>query len=121
MLKIQIENLFKIYRSRSGRVAALEDVNLDIEQNEFIALVGPSGCGKSTLLKIIGALIRPSRGRLLYDGKPLLGPTRDVGIVFQEPVLLPWRAALDNVLLPAEILGLDAEQSRPRAMELLNL
>ena len=121
MLKIKIQNLFKIYNSRSGRVSALEDINLDIEQNEFITLVGPSGCGKSTLLKIIGALIRPSRGTLLYDGKPLLQPTRDVGIVFQEPVLLPWRAALDNVLLPAEILGLDMDVSRPRAMELLNL
>jgi NitT/TauT family transport system ATP-binding protein len=84
-------------------------------------LVGPSGCGKSTLLKIIGALIRPSRGALLYDGKPLLQPTRDVGIVFQESVLLPWRAALDNVLLPAEILGLDIEASRLRAMDLLKL
>lgn len=121
MLKIKIENLFKIYNSRSGRVSALEDVNLDIQQNEFITLVGPSGCGKSTLLKIIGALIRPSRGTLLYDGKPLLQPTRDVGIVFQEPVLLPWRAALDNVLLPAEILGLDIEASRLRAMDLLKL
>jgi NitT/TauT family transport system ATP-binding protein len=64
MPKIKIENLFKTYKSRSGLVAALENVNLDIEQNEFITLVGPSGCGKSTLLKIIGALIRPSRGRL---------------------------------------------------------
>ena len=59
MLKIKIENLCKIYRSRSGHVSALEDVNLDILQNEFITLVGPSGCGKSTLLKTIGALIRP--------------------------------------------------------------
>jgi NitT/TauT family transport system ATP-binding protein len=121
MLKIKIENLSKIYRSRSGHVSALEDVNLDILQNEFITLVGPSGCGKSTLLKIIGALIRPSRGTLHYDGKTLLQPTRDVGIVFQEPVLLPWRTALDNVLLPAEILGLDIAASRPRAMELLKL
>lgn len=121
MLKVKIENLFKIYNSRSGHVSALEDVNLDIQQNEFITLVGPSGCGKSTLLKIIGALIRPSRGTLLYDGKPLLRPTRDVGIVFQEPVLLPWRAALDNVLLPAEILGLDIGTSRSRAIELLKL
>ena len=121
MLKIKIENLFKVYNSRSGRISALEDINLDIQQKEFITLVGPSGCGKSTLLKIIGALIRPSRGTLLYDGKPLLQPTRDVGIVFQEPVLLPWRAALDNVLLPAEILGLDIEESRPRAMDLLKL
>jgi NitT/TauT family transport system ATP-binding protein len=121
MPKIKIENLFKTYKSRSGLVAALENVNLDIEQNEFITLVGPSGCGKSTLLKIIGALIRPSRGRLLYDNRPLLQPTRDVGIVFQEPVLLPWRTALDNVLLPAEILGLDVEASRARAMDLLKL
>lgn len=121
MLKIKIENLSKIYNSRSGPVTALEDVNLDVEPNEFITLVGPSGCGKSTLLKIIGALIRPSRGRLLFDSQPLLQPTKDVGIVFQEPVLLPWRSALDNVLLPAEILGLDIGTSRPRAMELLNL
>lgn len=121
MLKIKIENLSKIYRSRSGHVSALEDVNLDILQNEFITLVGPSGCGKSTLLKIIGVLIRPSCGTLHYDGKTLLQPTRDVGIVFQEPVLLPWRTALDNVLLPAEILGLDIAASRPRAMELLKL
>jgi len=121
MLKIKIEHLFKIYKSRSGRVSALEDINLEIQQNEFITLVGPSGCGKSTLLKIIGALIRPTRGTFLYDGKPLLQPTRDVGIVFQEPVLLPWRVALDNVLLPAEILGLDIEEGRPRAMDLLKL
>src|SRR5476649_1680364 len=121
MPKVKIENLFKTYNSRSGRVAALHNVNLDIEQNEFVALVGPSGCGKSTLLKIIGALIRPSRGRLLYDNQPLLQPTRDVGIVFQEPVLLPWRGALDNVMLPAEILGLDIEASRARAMGLLKL
>ncbi len=64
MLKIKIEKLYKIYSSRSSRVSALEDVNLDIHQNEFITLVGPSGCGKSTLLKSIGALIRPSRGTL---------------------------------------------------------
>src|ERR1700733_9913727 len=101
MTKIKIENLSKTYNSRSGPIAALKNVNLDIEQNEFIALVGPSGCGKSTLLKIIGALIRPSRGRVLYDNQPLSQPTKDVGIVFQEATLLPWRTALDNVLLPA--------------------
>jgi NitT/TauT family transport system ATP-binding protein len=121
MAKIAIESLFKTYNSRSGRVPALENVNLHIEQNEFVTLVGPSGCGKSTLLKIIGALTRPSRGRLLYDNRPLVQPTRDVGIVFQEPVLLPWRGALDNVMLPAEILGLDIEASRARAMDLLKL
>jgi NitT/TauT family transport system ATP-binding protein len=84
-------------------------------------LVGPSGCGKSTLLKLIGALIRPSRGALLYDGAQLTQPTSDVGIVFQEAVLLQWRTVLDNVLLPAEILGLDKAQARARAMHLLTL
>jgi NitT/TauT family transport system ATP-binding protein len=121
MSKINIENLYKNYNSRSGKITALEDVSLSIEQNEFVTLVGPSGCGKSTLLKIIGGLIRPSRGRLIYDGALLLQPTRDVGIVFQEPVLLPWRTALDNVLLPAEILGLALAESKSRAIELLKL
>ena len=102
-------------------MTALKDVSLSIKQNEFVTLVGPSGCGKSTLLKLIGALIRPSRGTLLFDGAPLLHPTRDVGIVFQEAVLLEWRTVLDNVLLPTEILGLDKAKSRSRALDLINL
>jgi NitT/TauT family transport system ATP-binding protein len=102
-------------------VTALENVTLAIRQNEFVTLVGPSGCGKSTLLKLIGALIRPTRGKLSFDGTPLLHPTRDVGIVFQEAVLLEWRTVLDNVLLPAEILGLDKASSRARAMALIDL
>jgi NitT/TauT family transport system ATP-binding protein len=121
MNKIQIEGLSKIYASRGGNVTALDNVNLAIKPNEFITLVGPSGCGKSTLLKLIGVLITPSRGVLLHDGQVLDSPTRDVGIVFQEAVLLQWRNVLDNVLLPAEILGLDKRKSRARAMELLSL
>jgi NitT/TauT family transport system ATP-binding protein len=121
MDKIRIEGLEKTYASKHGRVTALAQVDLSIRQNEFITLVGPSGCGKSTLLKLIGALIRPSRGVLLYDGAALARPPRDVGIVFQEPVLLPWRNVLDNVLLPAEILGLDRAKSRARAIHLIDL
>ena len=96
-------------------------MTLAIKANEFVTLVGPSGCGKSTLLKVIGALIRPSRGKLSFDGVPLVSPTREVGIVFQEPVLLEWRTVLDNVLLPAEILGLDRARARIRAMDLIKL
>src|SRR5262249_12446506 len=88
MAKIRIEGLYKTYASKGGRVTALEQVDLTIKQNEFITLVGPSGCGKSTLLKLMGALIRPSRGVLLYDGAPLSRPPRDIGMVFQEAVLL---------------------------------
>jgi NitT/TauT family transport system ATP-binding protein len=121
MSKIHIERLSKTYASRAGSVTALEDVSLSIQPNEFVTLVGPSGCGKSTLLKVVGALIKPSRGTLLHDGVPLIKPTRDVGIVFQEAVLLQWRTVLENVLLPAEILGLDKTRSRARAMDLINL
>src|SRR5262249_42996770 len=121
MSKIHIEGLHKTYASSHGQVTALKEVSLSIKQNEFVTLVGPSGCGKSTLLKVIGALIRPSRGTLLFDGEHLLRPTRDVGIVFQDAVLLEWRNVLDNVLLPAEILGLPRGRSRDRAMHLLKL
>jgi NitT/TauT family transport system ATP-binding protein len=121
MNKIHIESLSKTYSTRSGRINALDNVSLGIKENEFVTLVGPSGCGKSTLLKIIGALIRPSRGKLLFNGRPLTAPTHDVGIVFQEAVLLQWRTVIDNVLLPAEILRLDLAECRARAMELLAL
>ena len=121
MNKIQIERLHKSYGTGNGRVTALDDINLSIKQNEFVTLVGPSGCGKSTLLKLIGALIRPTRGTLLFDGRTLLRPTADVGIVFQEAVLLQWRTVLDNILLPAEILGLNKESARKRALDLINL
>jgi NitT/TauT family transport system ATP-binding protein len=121
MDKIRIEALHKTYVSKGARVTALEEVDLTIKQNEFVTLVGPSGCGKSTLLKLIGALIRPSRGILLYDGTPLSRPPRDIGMVFQEAVLLQWRTVLDNVLLPAEILALDKAHARARAMHLLDL
>ena len=121
MDKIRIEALDKTYASKGGRITALAAVNLTIGQNEFVTLVGPSGCGKSTLLKLIGGLIRPSRGVLLYDGAALTQPPRDVGIVFQEAVLLPWRTVLDNVLLPAEILRLDKAKARARATSLIDL
>jgi NitT/TauT family transport system ATP-binding protein len=121
MADIEIKDVYKTYGTRTGRTIALQRVDLTIKRNEFVTLVGPSGCGKSTLLKIINALIKPSRGAVLFDGRPHLNPSRDVGVVFQEPVLLPWRSVVDNVLLPAEILGLDSRQARNRALDLLAL
>src|SRR5215467_12770390 len=121
MSKIHIEGLHKTYASSHGRVTALNEVSLSIKQNEFVTLVGPSGCGKSTLLKLIGALIKPSRGTLLFDGGPLLRPTRDVGIVFQDAVLLAWRTLPDHVLSPTEHLGLDKLKSHNGAMDLRKL
>jgi len=116
-VSLKLEHVRRVF----DKVVVIEGMDLSIDAGEFLAVLGPSGCGKSTLLKLIGALIRPSRGTMLFDGVPLLRPTRDVGIVFQDAVLLEWRTVLDNVLLPTEILGLDKVKSRKRAMDLINL
>jgi len=119
--KVRIEDLHKTYLVKGGRTVALQDVNLTIGKDEFIALLGPSGCGKSTLLRIISALIKPSSGKVLISDEQILAPSRDIGIVFQQAVLLPWRNILDNVLLPAEILRLDMKKARERAYQLLKM
>jgi NitT/TauT family transport system ATP-binding protein len=119
--KVSIEQLHKTYSVKSGRTVALQDVNLSIDKDEFVALLGPSGCGKSTLLRIISALIKPSGGTVLVNNEQLVAPSRDIGVVFQQAVLLPWRNILDNVLLPAEILRLDMNKARERARQLLHM
>jgi len=83
---------------------AVEAINLQVREGEFIAIVGPSGCGKSTFMKLTTGLRMPSRGRILIDGKPVTGPLKISGMAFQAPSLLPWRTTLDNVLLPLEIV-----------------
>ena len=83
---------------------AVEDINLQVRQGEFIAIVGPSGCGKSTFMKLTTGLKMPSRGKILVDGQPVTGPLKISGMAFQSSSLLPWRTTLDNVLLPLEIV-----------------
>ena len=90
-------------RGRSA-VRAVDEVSLDIARGEFIAVVGPSGCGKSSLMKLISGLHPPASGTLLVEGKPVSGPLKSVGMAFQNSNLLPWRTALENVLLPLEIV-----------------
>jgi NitT/TauT family transport system ATP-binding protein len=102
-------------------VRALDGVSLDVADGEFIAIVGPSGCGKSTLIKLVSGLRAPTTGRLSVYGRPVTRPRGDVGIVFQNPVLLPWRDILANVMLPIEVLGQDNARGRERAMQLLSL
>ncbi|MEM5400140.1 MULTISPECIES: ABC transporter ATP-binding protein [Paraburkholderia] len=117
----QAEGVSVRYRTRTGAIDALLDVDLRIAEGEFVALLGPSGCGKSTLLKVAAALIAPTSGRASVGGAPLAKPCRQVGVAFQKPNLLPWRNVLDNVLLPAHTLGLAMESARGRAAELLKL
>jgi NitT/TauT family transport system ATP-binding protein len=119
---IGLEGVTKRFTNRAGdSVTAVEDVTLQIDADEFVTVVGASGCGKSTLLKLIGALLPPTEGRVLRGGRPVLGPSRDVGIVFQSPVLLPWRSAVDNVLFPIEIMGWPAGKYRAEADRLIEL
>ena len=92
------------YGRGAAAVRAIDEVTLDIARGEFIAVVGPSGCGKSSLMRLISGLHPPLGGSLTVEGKPVTGPLRSVGMAFQNSNLLPWRTALENVLLPLEIV-----------------
>lgn len=102
-------------------VDAVRGVSLKINDGEFVAVVGPSGCGKSSLLKLALGLQMKSGGVIRINGHDVDKPQRDVGVVFQTPVLLPWRTILQNVLLPADVLGLPREEASRNAMDLLAL
>jgi NitT/TauT family transport system ATP-binding protein len=92
------------YGRGAAAVRAIDEVTLDIARGEFIAVVGPSGCGKSSLMRLISGLHPPLGGKLTVEGKPVTGPLRSVGMAFQNSNLLPWRTAIENVLLPLEIV-----------------
>jgi len=104
-------------------VEALRDITFEADENEFISVIGPSGCGKSTLLRLISDLLPVSGGRVTIDGKPSAEARRkrDIGFVFQEPALMPWRSALKNVRLPLEVLDRDDEAGKNTAVGLLDL
>jgi NitT/TauT family transport system ATP-binding protein len=114
---IRIQGLTK----RFGDVLALRDIDFGLQQGSFVSIVGPSGCGKSTLLRILAGLLDYDEGTVSLDGQAIKGTRRDVGFVFQSSILLPWRTILENVMLPAEVLGLDMKASRERAMQLLHM
>jgi NitT/TauT family transport system ATP-binding protein len=117
---VRIQGLDKTYATKDGQsIHALSDVNLDIAEGEFISIVGPSGCGKTTLLKILAGILDRSSGEVTMQGKRLSGPSRELGVVFQTPVLLPWRTVLQNVLVPVEVQRRDRERFEARARDLL--
>lgn len=118
---LEISNVTKVYRTRGADVEALRDISVTVHSGEFFSLLGPSGCGKSTLLRIIAGLFSPTTGRITYAANPDSSKPPALGIVFQNPVLLPWRNVLANVTLPARITGADKTKARRTALELLEL
>jgi NitT/TauT family transport system ATP-binding protein len=126
-IKISLQQVRKEFplRGEGGgpphHFTALEDITLDVRTGEFLALVGPSGCGKSTLLDLLGGLTAPTSGRILLDGRPIAGPARDRGIVFQQYALFPWRTAAENVEFGLDIAGLKAKERRDIALYHLDL
>ncbi|MGY3292159.1 NitT/TauT family transport system ATP-binding protein [Bradyrhizobium sp. LM3.6] len=119
---ISLRGVRKIYRSRGAEFLAVSDVTMDVQEGELVSLVGPSGCGKTTVMKILAGLHGADGGTVkIGNAKSRFDPTRDVGMVFQQALLLKWRTILDNVLLPAEIVGLPIKAARGRARDLLNL
>lgn len=119
---IELDEVSKTYAASKGvAVNAVVDFSLSVADGEFVTLVGPSGCGKSTMLKILGGLIAASSGSMSLRGKPHTGPTPEIGIVYQQPLLLPWRTVLGNVMVPAEVLKLPRDELRARARELLDV
>ncbi len=96
--KLVVKNVNKTFDSAQGKVEALKDVSLTVNEGEFVCLVGPSGCGKSTLLNLVAGLDRPDSGEILVEDTPVTGPGRDRMVMFQEHALFPWLDVLGNVL-----------------------
>ena len=117
---IRGDGLRKVYDPEGKAVEALHNVNFRIEKGEFVSILGPSGCGKSTLLMMCAGLEEVSDGSLMVAQREMTGPREDVGIMFQDPTLLPWKSVLENVLFPARIARVPIEPVRRRAHVLLH-
>ncbi|HIH61840.1 MAG TPA: ABC transporter ATP-binding protein [Methanobacteriales archaeon] len=116
-MPLKIEGLSKKFKDRP----ILQDINLQVEDGEFLCIVGPSGCGKTTLLRIIAGLEKPTTGRILADGRPIKGPGADRGFVFQQYTLFPWRTVLENVTFGLELKELEKDEREKIAIDYLKL
>ena len=119
---LSIKSVSHRFGMGDGRVLALESIDLDVADGEFVALVGPSGCGKSTLLSLVAGLRQPSQGTLLCEGEPITRPVpKKIGMIFQEANLLPWLSAVDNVAFPLKLRGEAKAERRAAARAMLAL
>jgi len=120
-IKLELKNLSVRYLTKGQNTLALNDVNIKVKDGEFVSVVGPSGCGKSTLLKVVSGLLKPAGGTALIDNKEIKGVPSDVGMVFQNDALLPWKTVLENVRLPLAIANQSKAQQLDRARELIKM
>jgi NitT/TauT family transport system ATP-binding protein len=108
-----------VFDNQNGGLQALKHINYAVEDGQFVALLGPSGCGKTTLLRLMAGLLEPTEGQMLFRGQPITGPVPDAGIVFQKANLMPWRSALENILLPLQIRGVPSEPALAAAQQMI--
>ena len=121
--KLEATNLrHEYYQPRTGgRLLALDNINLQVEDGEFVTIVGPSGCGKTTFINLADGLLKPTAGQILIDGKRVTGPGTDRGMVFQDSCLMPWRTVMKNVIFGLECQGLDNGEGQARARQFIKL
>ena len=119
--RLEIVNLRKEFQTGRRTIMALDGASMSLGENEFVCLVGTSGCGKSTLLSIVAGLQEPTDGEVLVDGRPVLGPGRDRGVVFQSYTLFPWLSARGNVEFALRGQGIGARERRETALDNLKL
>ena len=116
---LELKNVSKQYQQQGGEV--LTSVSLKIEDGEFFGIVGPSGCGKTTLLNLIAGLELPTEGKILMDGKPIVGPGNDRIMMFQDAALFPWLNVIENVKFGLDVIGCSKEEQDERAHQYLKL
>ncbi len=119
--RVTVRDVALTFRRADGPLHALDGVSLDVAPGEVVALIGPNGSGKSTLLRVIAGLLAPDRGGVAVDDRPVTRPDPTVGLVFQEPRLLPWRSVAGNVRYPLELAGWSHARREARLEELLAL
>jgi NitT/TauT family transport system ATP-binding protein len=121
MPALEVKNISKTFVEDKVEVRALDDVSFTVEDEEFVCLVGPSGCGKSTMLRIIAGLEKADSGEVIFQGKPITGPSPKISMVFQLFGLLPWKTAIENVEVPLEVLGMPKKDRVAAGVEYLKM
>lgn len=118
---LEVHDLDAVFSNRDGKLQALHRVTFSIAPRQFVCILGPSGSGKSTLLRILGGLLLPTNGSVLFDGNPIPGPSRRIGLVFQDATLMPWRTVIENITLPLEINKIRIAEAEEQARNLIQL